>query len=175
LGIPALLAGAITANQNADTLKNLTQQQAQLSKALSQEAQIPILPQTPVSPIKGQTSLQLEYDHFFLSLWEVHTAYAQVSTDLSALPGSQLSQLGIQIQQRPYLVVIDSANTEQEALAKAAALRPQLPQVDVVRAGRDFLVVQGGGPRTQPEALLEAIRLRNDYHLNPSVLPSGPK
>src|SRR5262245_49888773 len=64
LGIPALLAGAVTANQNADTLKTLTQQQAQLSKVLSQEAQIPILPQTPVSPIKGQRSLQLEHDHF---------------------------------------------------------------------------------------------------------------
>jgi len=171
LGIPALLTGALNATLDTNTVKNLAQQKERLTQELSQQAEIPILPARPVSPINSQSSLQLKRDSFLLTLWEVRPVYAQSSTYAGQQQGFNP---GIQIQQRPYLIVIDRAVTQEQAIEKAKRWRTQLPQVEVVRADRDFLVVQGGGPRTKSEALFEAIRLKKEYNLSPSLLEVGP-
>lgn len=174
LGIPALLSGALNATLNTNTVKNLAQQKEQLTQALSQQAEIPILPAAPVSPLKDGSSLRLERDNFLSSLWDVRPAYAQSS----GYTGQREEfNPAIQIQQHPYLIVIDRAATREQALEKARVLRARLPQVEIVQAGREFLVVQGGGPRTKSEALLEAIRLKKIYNLSPSLMEvrSPPK
>ena len=141
LGIPAMLTGALNANLNSNALQKSANRENQAAQVVREQAQIRVLTPTPVKPIKGQTNLQLERDRFFLALWEVRPVYAQAGTSSGGLSGSGLgvqAQLGVGVKPR-YLVVIDMAHTREEALQKAQTLRPQLPQVDVVQAGNDFL------------------------------------
>jgi hypothetical protein len=81
---------------------------------------------------------------------------------------------GIQLDQRPHLVVIDQAPTREQADEKAKRLREWIPQAQVVQTGQGFLVVDGGGARTKTDALLEAIRLKKEFNLSPALIEVQP-
>jgi len=170
LGIPAILAGALSANQNAGALQSATRTQELLADKLGQASGIAIESPTTTGPGKsGQEHGQL----IDVLVPPVYASSAQTTGRPIAAPSS----LAIRINQPQYLIVLDRAVTRQEAETKASQLTQRLAAtpgqplpVQVQQQDAEFLVVVGGGAHTKADALLEAIRVKNTYHLNPTLV-----
>jgi hypothetical protein len=93
------------------------------------------------------------------------------------------SSLAIRINQPRYLIVLDRARSQTEAQQKLSQLTQRLRAATPARAlalqvqkqADEFLVVVGGGPKVRSDALLEAVRLKNTYGVNPALVevPAG--
>jgi hypothetical protein len=171
LGIPAILASALNANQGAQTLQQAAQTQEKLTQELGKAVGIPISggpEEVPPEP-PPQTGL-LE------SLVETRV-YAQ--TRQSEQQRQTPFNLGIRIIEPRYRIVLDRDDQEARARAKATQLAGRLApagrsaattvHVEPSADGKSFLIV-AGEPRPKSDALLEAIRLKNSYGLSPSLV-----
>jgi hypothetical protein len=170
LGLPALIAGTLNAKNASDQLGQQLQQTQSLQQALGQEAGIPTLGQ-PKQDSMGPRSLPA---HLFAGALAPRPAYA-TSVEGEARVTSRrgdvmLAQLGIQIQQPDFVVVLDRAATADEARQKAQALRQTLPDAKAAQVGNEFLVINGERGRPKSDALLDAVRLKNERHLSPSLV-----
>ena len=76
-------------------------------------------------------------------------------------------------QQKRYLIVIDKAKSEKEAEGKASQLTCRNKELHVktqlAPSGGGYLVIQSGEAKSETEALLEAIRLKQQFGLNPTL------
>ena len=81
-----------------------------------------------------------------------------------------LAQLGVQIRERDFVVVLDRAATADEARQKALALRQTLPEAKAAQVGNQFLVINGDRPSPKGDALLDAVRVKNQHHVSPSLV-----
>jgi hypothetical protein len=169
LGIPAILAGALSANQNAGALQETTQKANELADTLAKESGINI-----ESP--RRTSKEMSW-HGALADVLIPPAYAASAETMLQSADAQ-HQLAIRINQPRYLIVLDRATTQQDAEAKAsqltlslAAAAPGHPlSTRVQRQGNEFLIVVAGGARVKADALLEAVRVKNTYHVSPTLV-----
>jgi hypothetical protein len=170
LGIPAILAGALSVNQNTSALQDATRQQNELANALSQVSGIAIEPAKTTSgeDPRGRGSLMDVI---------VQPVYAQ-GAQLSPRIAQQPSRLAIQIRQPEYFIVLARGQNQQEAQAKASGLKGRLNapasghplNIRVQQQGNQFLVVVDGGPRIKSDALLEALRMKDTFHVNPTLV-----
>jgi hypothetical protein len=170
LGLPAILAGALSANQNTAALQDAAKAQDALAAALARQTDIPIEPAKPATD--GGKPQGQSIDLFATPV------YAQ-QTSAVTMPAAQAARpLAIMIDQPKYAIVLDRAPTQQAAQAKAAVLDDKLKRtapaqpfnVQVYRQGNEFLVVAPGGARTKSDALIEALRLKNTYQVRPALV-----
>jgi hypothetical protein len=170
LGIPAILAGALSANQNTSALQDATRQQNELANALSHVSGIAI------EPAKTSSSVDPRERGSLIDAI-VQPVYAQ-GAQLSPRVAQQPSRLAIQIRQPEYFIVLDRGQNQQEAQAKASGLKGRLNatasghplNIRVQQQGNQFLVVVDGGPRIKSDALLEALRMKDTFHVNPTLV-----
>jgi hypothetical protein len=175
LSLPALISGMVNTTSVTGQLHNQLQENQALTRALSREADIPILRPS------GARS-----DTVFPGPWHARTSH---HADLVGLAAAQADdgdrragtdagssrirhvQLPIQIQQPRFAIVLDRATSAEDARRKAEVLRQSgVPDAQAAQVGRAFVVMKGDGPRPQSEALLEAVRLKNEQHLTPSLV-----
>lgn len=167
LGLPAILAGALSANQNTATLQDAMKAQDALAAALASKSGISI-ESTPASAEPGKQGQLIDL--------LVTPVYAQASRP--TMMAAQSRPLAIVIDQAKCLIVLDRAPTQQAAQAKAAQLNQQLQRtapthpmtVEVQKQGNEYLVVAPGGARTKSDAVLEAVRIKDTYHVTPTLL-----
>jgi len=173
LGIPAILAGALSANQDAAAFQQQQQTREALAAELSEETGIVIEPTTSDRPDDGNGPQSLI--NFF-----VPTVYAEEKMPpLSSSSGS--TQLAIRIREPRYLVVLDRASTQQQAETKISQWTHRLTEtapanplaLAVQQQGSEFFVVIAGGPRAKADALLEALRVKNTYQVVPTLVEAG--
>lgn len=164
LGIPALLAGALnTGTANVDLHRSEADKQ-KLIAALQEQSGIKINDEAaeikPLQAVRNDTHSQLDFSI-------IPSAHAKDDTRPS---GDEGSGLGIQVEQKPYVVVLGRSKTEAEALKKAEKLRKTVPGATAVQSGQEFLVIDGTEKRTRSDAMLRALELQSETKLKPSLL-----
>ncbi len=174
LGVPALVAGALNAATNVHDISTLHDKNQQLADALADQAGIArseapsgfkSLEASPASPGGGASLRSIP--------WVISAHAAEIAKTVDKSSGSNL---GIQFQQRQYVIVLDEAKTKEKALERARQLRQTIPQAQAVQTDKGFLVIEGKSPRNESSAVLEAVRLKNQNKLDTKLLQvnSGP-
>jgi hypothetical protein len=173
LGIPAILAGALSANQGAATLQQAMQQQNELVRALSIQSNIPIESAKPM----GTTGIGGEPGKSGMLRNLVETpAYAEQQQ--RAVRPQQPPRLGIVVDQARYFIVLDRASTLAGAQKKQGDLNARLQEVApnrplslrIEKQASEFLVIEAGGARVKSDALVEAVRLKDVYRITPTLV-----
>lgn len=176
LGIPAVVAGALNGHMDAQELINRAKTETQLTNALSDAAGIPIRPAASATPISRDEKARPGLNLAGLPGLLVMPAYA-------SSPGPVEPQLGTQVVESTYWIVLGRDADEQRAKGKAEELRKRLAvrppgrpevKIEVLQFGKEFLVVEAGGARVRSEALLRALELKRDYGL-PIELQEVPR
>src|SRR6185503_3046523 len=90
----------------------------------------------------------------------VGEAYAQSNAAAPELRASDEIRYGIHVQQPRYVVVLKQAQSQDEALSEAQALRQHVPSAQAVKTDNGYFVVLGDGPRTETDAVLAAARVQ---------------
>jgi hypothetical protein len=170
LGLPAILAGALSASQGTTALQRAIEAQEALANELSHRSGIAIEPAADTQGEKrpGQQGA--------LSDVLITPAYAE-----GLQPAQQAqaqSRLGIFVDQPRYFIVLDRAPNRPEAERKASELTARVGRaapgsrlaMQIEKQGQSFLIVEAGGPRFKSEALIEALRVKDVYHLAPSLV-----
>jgi xanthosine utilization system XapX-like protein len=154
LGIPAIVTGALGTASTSAGLSEVANDAARLRQVVAQEQGIakqgsfsdmqtlglPAAAQKP--PAKASSFLPAI----------IGIAHAQ---DSRAAPAHEPLRFGIRVEQPKYVVVLEQAKTEQEALRKAGQLGAQLPSARAVKANNAYFVVLGA-PAGETDALLAA-------------------
>jgi len=170
LGLPAILAGALSASQGTAALQRAIDAQEALANEVSQRSGIAI------EPAAGTHGEKPQGRQGALSDVLVTPVYAESAQAAAQAQASQ--RLGIYIAQPRYHVVVDRAPTRADAERRAAAVTARVNQavpgsrfaVQIEKSAKDFLIVAPGGPRIKSDALIEALRLKDVYHLAPSLV-----
>lgn len=162
LGIPALLAGTINTGMAGDALDKSATTNNKLIESIQRQNSIPedaaeihFLQADP-----GNSS-----SHFDFHL--IPSAHAEEVT--APDNGGELN-LGIRIEQKPYVVVLEKTDDRAKAFSKASELRKVAPQATVVQSGQEYLVIDSPQKREKSEALFAAIQLKEKARLNPRLL-----
>lgn len=171
LGVPAILAGALTANQGVVELQRANQSNDQTLNAILQNNNIPVEGPGGAAPASDgkQSLLRVPFET---------TVYAQPVTSAPAAPQATASRLAIVISQPRYFVVLDRAKTQLDAQNRLAVLARNLnaaapgraPKVALRAGSGEFLVVVADGPLSKADATLQAITLKNTYHVSPTLV-----
>jgi fluoride ion exporter CrcB/FEX len=164
LGIPALIAGALSTTSSLANLGNIKNDNERLRQQVSQESDIdkaagsfssiksiePNASPAPPVPAKKTSLLPLP----------VGEAHAQANAAAPEARANNEIRFGIQVQQPRYVVVLKQAQSQDEALREAQALRQQVPSAQAVKTDSGYFVVLGDSPRTETDAVLAAARVQ---------------
>jgi len=159
LALPAVLAGAFGTGNGAGSVSELEAEVARLRQAVGQEQGIakrgavstivPLGAAAPAKPAAKGSSLGVPF---------IGTAHAQALAQASSADSS--IRFGIRAEQPKYIVVLQKAATESEALEAAQQLRRKLPTAQAVKADKSYFVVLGNAPAGETDALLAAARAK---------------
>jgi hypothetical protein len=157
-------------NRNTSALQDATRLQNELANKLSQASDIAIEPAKTTSgeDPRGRASL------IDAIVQPVYAQGAQLNPRIAQPP----SRLAFQIRQPQYFIVLDRGQNQQDAQTKASQLKGRLNaaapgqplNVRVQQQRNQFLVVVDGGPRIKSDALLEALRMKDTFHVNPTLV-----
>lgn len=168
LGIPALLAGALSSGTAGNNLNELQANNKKLVNVLKQQSSITIEDEatniTPLEATPSNSHSPISQSGFSL----ISDAQAQASDVVHAT--NEGLQLGIQVEQTPYLIVLEKFKNKEEAIKKAVELRKIFPKATAVQSNKNFLVIDGEKPLSKSDALLKAIDLQGKTNLKPSLL-----
>jgi hypothetical protein len=156
LGIPALLAGALNSGTTGSNLNELQAVNQKLSDNMAQQNGIRIEGKTtnivPLEDTSATTPSPVSKSGFSL--------IPEAQAGDAAPTNSDGLKLGIQVEQTPYLIVLEKLDNRADAINKAKELRKTFPQATAVQSNQDFLVIDGAEPLNKSEALLKAIKLQ---------------
>jgi hypothetical protein len=173
LGIPGLMAGTFNATLHANAVADVHKLQQVIAETKLNKEGIPKLdtpmPFEPVGkPLQGRNQLGADRLGATLEWLGIASAQAQAQAQAGALSVQSISAQQRQVRQSPldynvresqYLVVLDSAATEAEALSKARQLARSLPNVQVIRVADGYRIVRGA-PLPESQAVEQAIELK---------------
>lgn len=164
LGIPALLAGALNSGAASNEMQKMEGDKQKLIESVSRqngisidESAAPLVPLQPVPEDKHSPSSRFDF-----SL--IPSAYAQEAVPTMADNGGL--NLGIQVEQKSYVIVLERSGNRESAMRRADELRRTIPTATVVQSKDDYLVVESTAPRNKADALLRAVELKNHGNLN---------
>lgn len=161
LAVPAILSGALNTTATVNNIKQLNVKNSEYQQTIQSLMQIPSLPPTTISPLTNNTPYTPSAIRFSL----VAEAYAGTA---KGQPASTYNFGVVQVQP-DYLVVLDQASSQQEAEQKAAVIQQQTP-VKIVKGGNNnYLIVTKRGKQNKAQALSEAIQLKTQRGLQPSL------
>jgi hypothetical protein len=171
LGLPAILAGALSANQNTLELQAAMRQNEALAEETRERSGIPIESEPTAAPQKQGALIDL-------IVTPVYAAQGSRAVQKSPSP-----RLGIIIEQPRYFIVLDRAASLSDARTKLSqivqrlkAAVPDRPlNLQIEQRATEFLVTLAGGPRVKSEAVLEAVRLKDAYHMTPTLVQAPSK
>jgi len=166
LAIPAVLSGTLNTTISAQDFGQAEIDKKAYEFALEKGYQIPTLSPSILVPLDEVVRSKAEEYQISFSL--MNTAHADTIDDV----GSQISNYGIGIRKMPksYVVVIDKASSREEAETKVASLRGII-QTKQFRNNRDqIFITTNSSPQNKTNALIEAVRIKNEKGLAPSLM-----
>jgi hypothetical protein len=140
-GIPALLSGVLNTTAATTGYQPLTQSAASEAKTGSIDLLEIILP-------------------------FVKSAYAQTSTSKT----DESFDPGIRIRRPSYVLILERASSEDAAKQAAKRLQKVISSAQPVKTDQGYIVVDSLKPRTESEAVLDALRLKSSLGQPPSLL-----
>lgn len=164
LGIPAILAGALNTGTTGSELHLLDAKNQQLINTIAQKkgihvedepAAIQLLSATPANNLSRGFSI-------------IPSAYAQ--DELPEKEQDEDLRLGIRLEQKPYVIVLEKTNDKAKADQQLETLRKIIPQAALIKSGESYMVIEDIKPRDKSDAMLKAIELQDKNHLEPSLL-----
>jgi len=174
LGLPAMLAGALSASQGTAALQQAAETQEKLGQELSKVGGIAIEP--------AAKSGDKDAPHTQGALIDAIVTPVYAESPQAAQHLQSGSKLGIYVEEPRYFIVLDRAARREDAQARMSGLvtrisrtpsqRPVVLQLE--RNANEYLVTLAGGPRPRTAALLEALRLKDAYHLAPTLVEVPP-
>jgi hypothetical protein len=164
LGLPALLAGALNTTNGAYELNNHAKENSELVELVQSLSDIPEISEGSLIPLTDARGTGGSINAMaFLGIGVAYAAGDEVEQD-----GLDLNP-SIQIQKSRYVIVLERAQSEEEAKDRASVLKSDIPFAQAVRVGNKFLIIDSE-PRPRSEAVLEAIRLKKKHSLKPALL-----
>jgi hypothetical protein len=168
LGIPALLASALNTGTAGNEVGTLQSDNQKLKASLAQRNNISI-------EKKASTIVPLEETPASKNSPTTQSGFSLINTAQAAEGGNTSQkftglQLGIQNEQTQYLIVLKKLNNRESAIQEAEELRKIIPKATAVQSDQNFLVIDGGVPLNESDALLKAIEFKNKTGLKPYLL-----
>lgn len=163
LAVPAVLSGALNTTATVSNIKQLNIENSNYQKTIQELMEIPTLPAASITPITRVTPSTPESHALGFSL--VSTAYANPPANVR--PASRFN-LGVVQAQSNYVVVLDQAGSLADAKNKAAVLQQKTP-VKIVKSNNTYLIVTASGKQNRTNALNEAVQLKSQQGLRPSL------
>lgn len=164
LAIPGIISGALNTTLSVNDLEKAELDKADYQKIIEQKYNIGIMPQSILTPLKQATSSGVvghQLSLFFISNAQANSGNFYRVSDLG---------IGIRNSQQYFLVVLDQARSREEAETKGTDLRSRIP-VKITEISRNrFIITTNSGPQNKKNALLEAVRLKKEKGLNPSLM-----
>jgi hypothetical protein len=171
LGVPALLAGAMSTSAHTGKVQQLEATRGQLSNAAVVAAQIR-KDDTPVElNLIGPVSARAAEPQAGLErLLGIGTAYAQTATaPLGAKSNENWARWRpIESDEPSYAVFVDRATSAEAAQKRAIQLRPKLPNAQAVKSGSGYAVIADIKPESS--AVLEAIKIQRELGIKPELM-----
>lgn len=179
LGIPALLSGVLNTTSATTKLQKVEQEKAAFVGAVRHQADISQESAQTFEPLAGSPKGPGDgkpvsaADPFFAL---VRPAFAQSPPPPPVAQQPNRFDPGIQIQRPSYVLVLRRASSQDEAMRLARDLQKDVPTAQAVKTDQGFVVVDSLTPRSQADAVLDAIQLKSKKKLNPSLLqvPTSP-
>lgn len=163
LGVPALIAGALNTTSGANNLNTLASVNEKNAEYMQTINDIPEL------GLKGFTPLSDASDILFDPFMLVGVGNAHAADGIEPVADNGFDP-SMHVQKQ-YVIVLDKASSAEDAEQKAEALRGTVPNAQAVESGGNYLVID---PRqmTRQEAVINAIRLKREKNLAPSLMQS---
>ncbi len=164
LGIPALITGSVN---TIDTTKALEQQMAENQAMVHQVEKlhdINVIRSGDIQPLS-----LLERAPHSDPLWLTIIPVAHAADDAFTTQPRYRLNPSIQAAPSRYVVVLDKSNSKEAAIARAAELSQRIP-AQAIMSEQGFLIIKRGSPVDRSEALLEALRIREQFQLQADIL-----
>jgi MFS family permease len=163
LAIPAILSGALNTTATVSNIKQLNEENDNYQQTIQSLTEIPTLPPTALTPVTWMfhDKKDRSWSNFSL-VSEAYAAKAGVQQVMNY-------NLGVMKAQPYYMVVLGQANTKQEAEQKAAELREKTPVSIFRNSNNTYIITTKSGQQKKSTALQEAIRLKTQQGLQPSL------
>jgi hypothetical protein len=162
------MSGALSTTTSVNEIEQVTKDNAAYELRLEQAYEIPWIDAdtdpvmlTPLSSLSSSGAENYQLSSFFIS-------NAQADSGGFYRVGSY--GFGIRKNQQSYVVVLGRATSRSDAEAKAASLQRNIP-VKIFRDDKNrFFITTSSGSQTKANALLEAVRLKKERGLSPSLM-----
>lgn len=169
LGIPALLSGVLNTTSATNKLQKVEQEKAALVRSVSDQAGISqerVQTLEPLEPSPGVGGPRSSAAETFVAF--VPPAFAASP----AQPAQQAVRFdpGIQIQRPNYVLVLKRATSAEEAKRLLKEVQSEVPTAQAVKTDQGFLVIDSWTPRSEANALVDAMQLKSKRKLTPSLL-----
>jgi hypothetical protein len=165
LAVPAILSGALNTTATVNDIKQLNVKNSEYQQTIQSLMEIPSLPPTTISPLTNAHPYTPHEQKPTIRFSLVSEAYAGTA---NRQPASTYNFGVVQVQP-DYLVVLDQASSQQEAEQKAAVIQQQTPVKIVKSSNNNYLIVTKRGKQNKASALSEAIQLKTQLGLQPSL------
>jgi hypothetical protein len=171
-GIPALLSGVLTTTAATNKLEKVEQTNASVLSAVRGDNGIGKETRTGFEPLTGSAGPVRtgSADLFEIILPFVKSAYAET-------PGSKPDERfdpGIRIRRSSYVIILERASSEDDAIKAATRLQRTVPTAQPVKTDQGYIVVDSLKPRSESEAVLDALRLKSSLGRPPTLLQLPP-
>lgn len=165
LAIPGILSGALNTSASVKGFEQAEKELRLYETTLQQDFDIPMLSPAVLEPIGDAWPVDTNQSYVPAALF--------ISSAQAAESGfHRVTDYGIGIRKAgpAYVVVLDQAQSREDAEAKAAALRNKTP-VRIFRDNRDrYFITTSSGPQTKTNALIEAVRLKKEKGVQASLM-----
>lgn len=165
LAVPAILSGALNTTATVNNIKQLDAKNNEYQQTIQSLMEIPSLTPTTITPLTKRDPAPLNKNNKTIGFSLLSMAYAAPAN----VQPTTTYNFGVVQKQKNYVVVLDQANSKQEAEQKAAAIRQKTP-VTIVRSGNNnYFIITTSGKQNKASALNEAIQLKTQRGLQPSL------
>lgn len=171
LGFPAVLSGVLNTASATNKLEKVEQAKVVSEKTLTDLLGIPQSTANTMTILSGANAHTTTGSNSSQSRTPF-SIFPQAFAQASAVAQEQSKGFdpGIRLDRPSYVVVIKAAGNEADAKKAAESLRATIPTVQAVKTDKGVYVIDSASPRSQADAVRDAVRLRENKTLTPSLL-----
>jgi len=166
LGIPAIITGSFNTLDSTRALNEQMAQNERLVTEVERATDLEIIRSRTFEPIGPEGSSSWDREAPFGLAW-VPTAEA-ADEMFRPQPRFRLSP-SITPEEARYVIVLDRRPTQAAAVARASELNESIP-AQAIATDQGFLIIKRAEPTSKGDALIEALRIREESQLQADIL-----
>lgn len=166
LGIPAIITGSFNTLDSTRALNEQMSLNTRLANEVERTTDLDIIRSRTFEPLGPEDSSSLDKDMPFGLQW-IPTA-AAADDPFAPKPRFRINP-SITPAEARYVIVLDRRPTQAAALARASELNESIP-AQAMATDQGFLIIKRSEPTNKADALIEALRIREQTQLHADVL-----